>query len=118
MKKRRLLIVDDEARITQAFSELFSGDYEVFTSNDGARAMELIAKHLPELIVLDWRLRGEVEGKDVLIFVKREFPKIPVYVVTASIHFLDEMKGAGADACLLKPCSDLRERVLSALPPQ
>lgn len=115
--KRRIMIVDDEPRITQAFTELFRQDYAVHSANDGETAISFIEEFRPELIVLDWRLRGEVEGKDVLKFSKREFPEIPVYVVTASIHFLEEIKSSGADECLLKPCPDLRERILAALPP-
>jgi len=116
---RRILIVDDEPRITEAFREAFGHDYDVLTAHEGEKAMQLIKDSKPELVVLDWRLRGEIDGYDVLIFTKREFPALPVYVVTASVQYVKEIASAGADDCLLKPCGDLlKEKIRSVLPPQ
>lgn len=112
-----ILIVDDEPGITDAFIRVFRNDYRVTSSNDGGEAIELIKQAKPDLIVLDWRLKGEVEGKDILVYAKKEFPQIPVYVVTASVQSVKEIKSLGADECLLKPCADLKERINAVLPP-
>lgn len=114
---RRVLVVDDEPKITEAFVEAFQNDYDVSSANDGEKALQLIEEQPPELIILDWRLRGHLEGKDVLLFSKKKFPDIPVYVVTASFHFIKEIESCGADACFLKPCPDLLEKVKAVLPP-
>lgn len=113
---RRILIIDDEPGITEAFEDLFryETDYEVTSTNDGDTAIPLIREKEPDLLVLDWRLRGEVEGKDILTFMKKEFPKTPVFVVTASVQFVPEIKSLGADACILKPCGDLKEKIKEA----
>jgi DNA-binding response OmpR family regulator len=115
--RRRILIADDEPSILKAFRWAFEPDYEVLIANDGKTAVSLIQKERPGLIVLDWRLKGELEGRDVLLFSKKECPGIPVYVVTASVHFLEEIKSLGADACFLKPCPDLREKIMAKFPP-
>ena len=113
---RRILIIDDEPGITQAFEDSFryEKEYEITSTNDGDIAIPLIKEKEPHLLVLDWRLRGEVEGKDILTFMKKEFPKTPVYVVTASVQFVPEIKSLGADACILKPCGDLKEKIKGA----
>jgi DNA-binding response OmpR family regulator len=110
---RKILIIDDEPGITQAFEDSFryETDYEITSTNDGDQAIPLIKGKEPHLLVLDWRLRGEVEGKDILAFMKKEFPKTPVYVVTASVQFVPEIQSLGADACILKPCGDLKEKI-------
>ncbi len=114
---KKILIVDDEKRITRAFEDVFAVFYEVFCANDGKKGIELIRENKPELIVLDWRLKGQLEGKDVLLLSKREYPSIPVYVVTASTLEVKEIQSLGADACFLKPCADLLEEIKKVLPP-
>jgi DNA-binding response OmpR family regulator len=114
---KRILIVDDEVRIRETFADAFQNDYEVACARDGEEAIRLIKETKPDLVVLDWRLRGGLEGKDVLVFSKREVPQMPVCVVTASFHFVKEIKSCGADACFLKPCPDLLEKVKVILPP-
>ncbi|MCM8775033.1 MAG: response regulator [Candidatus Omnitrophica bacterium] len=113
---RKIMIVDDEIGITEAFERAFRKDYAVITANDGQEAMELIGKEKPDLIILDWRLKGDVEGKDVLCFSKREYPSIPVYVLTASTHLEKEIRSLGADDCLRKPCLQLKEKINAVLP--
>jgi len=112
------MIVDDEPKITEAFVEAFEDEYIVIATNSGEDAMRMIPDNLPELLVLDWRLRGEIQGKDILVFMKQKYPNIPVYVVTASSHFVKEIKSLGADDCLLKPCPEpLSEKIRQTLPP-
>ncbi|MBI3317289.1 MAG: response regulator [Candidatus Omnitrophica bacterium] len=113
---KKILIVDDEPRITEAFIDAFGLDYVVASANDGRRALELLESFKPDLVVLDWRLGGDIQGRDVLITIKENHPHLPVFVVTASFQFMDEIKSLGANSCLLKPCTDLRERILEVLP--
>jgi len=114
---RRILTVDDEPRITKNCEEAFCDAYEVTSANDGDEAIRLIREKQPELILLDWRLKGEIEGKDILKFTKQKYPNILVYVVTASIHSRMEIESLGADGCFLKPCHDLRDKIEAVFPP-
>lgn len=113
---KKILIVDDEPRITEAFQEAFGMDYIVAAAQDGGRAVELMENFKPDLLILDWRLVGEIQGRDLLLHAKKTYPKLTVFVITASFQYVDEIKSLGADLCLLKPCTDLRERILSVLP--
>ena len=116
--KRKILIVDDEEGITEAFERLFRDEYEVLLTNDGEDAIRLINEKHPELVVLDWRLKGTVEGKDVLLFSKQEHPEIPVCVLTASTHLQNEIQSLGANHCFFKPCQNLKEQIRQIVPPQ
>lgn len=109
----RILIVDDERRITRVFCELFQEEpgYRVSTAHDGAEALLILNLEQPELVVLDWRLKGKVEGKDVLTAIKTYFPATRVFVVTASIHSVKEIEALGADRSLLKPCENLKAEI-------
>lgn len=112
----RILIVDDEIRITQVFSEAFEGEqgYEIMSANEGGEALVQMELKRPDLIVLDWRLKGEIEGRDVLLCAKNvHHPPVPVFVVTASVHSVKEIESLGADRCLLKPCDNLKAEIKS-----
>ena len=114
----KILIVDDEPRITRVFGQAFEREagYEITCANDGREALRLLQAGHFELIVLDWRLKGEVEGKDVLAFAKKESPQTPVFVVTASVQSVREIQSLGADQCLLKPCADLKNHIKKLFP--
>lgn len=108
---KKILIVDDEPRIRDAFELLCGFDYDVQSVGDGAAALKRLQTFAPDLVVLDWRLNSEVEGRDVLGHLKKNFPHIPVFVVTASVHFLEDIQALNPNACFLKPCPDLKEKI-------
>ena len=55
MKKRRILIVDDEERFTRLLKLNLedAGPYEVQVVNDGSRAYDTAREFKPDLILLD-----------------------------------------------------------------
>ena|SRR3989338_4828517 len=108
---KKILIVDDEIRITQAFELVFQNDFKVRSAHEGDEALRLIQGEPPDILVLDWRLKGRVEGKDVLDFVKKKYPNILTFVVTASIDFVKEIESYHPTAYFLKPCPDLKDRI-------
>jgi len=115
---KRIFIVDDEPKIVKAFCDAFRFEdgFVVEGSTDGAEAIQrLRSNSLLDLIVLDWRLKGEVQGRDILIFSKANIPNTPVWVITASIHFMDEITALKPAACFLKPLPELKEKIISFL---
>ena len=56
VKKARLLIVDDEERILTALKSLFRERYHVFTTTDGNKALEFLAKYQMHVIISDQRM--------------------------------------------------------------
>lgn len=112
--RHKILVIDDEPGNTDAFISAFADLYDIASANTVDDGIRLIGETNPELIVLDWRFKAAREGKDVLLYSKRHYPQIPVYVLTASFHFVKEIEACGADACMLKPCDDLEERIAAA----
>ncbi|MGB1581093.1 MAG: response regulator [Nevskiales bacterium] len=55
-QKARVLFVDDEQRILTSMKMLFRREYEVFTCNSGAEAMELLKEQKVEVVVSDQRM--------------------------------------------------------------
>ncbi len=110
---KKILIIDDEPKIIKALCDAFrfEEDFVVEGISDGGEALRCLENEKPDLVILDWRLSGEVQGRNVLQFIKAKSSEVPVWVVTASIHFLDEIKTYSPAASFLKPCPSLKEKI-------
>ncbi|MDO8526012.1 MAG: response regulator, partial [Candidatus Omnitrophota bacterium] len=78
----KFLIVDDEQDVVDNVSELFTlRTYAVITASSGRKALELVEKEKPNIIILDIRM-PDINGIDVLKEVKKNYPKIRVIMLT------------------------------------
>ncbi len=109
MKNRRqsLLIVDDEPRNVRLLEGmLYSEPYELLTAHNGAEALEIMQRELPDLVLLDVMMSG-MSGFEVCKQIKSDPDRrmIPVVMVTALSDVSDRIEAmqAGADDFLTKP---------------
>ena len=117
----KILIVDDEKNnldlLREALKEL---DYRLLFAKDGLKALSQVAKHLPDLILLDVMM-PEMNGYEVCeeLKAKSETRDIPIMFVTAKGEEIDEMYGLelGAVDYITKPISPaiVRARVKTQL---
>jgi len=78
----KFLVVDDEQDVVDNVSELFTlRNYAVVTATSGKKALELVEKEKPNIIILDIRM-PDINGIDVLKEVKKNHPKIRVIMLT------------------------------------
>lgn len=101
----RILIVEDEIKITQALKFLFSKQkIDVDIANDGEEGLILSGKEIYDVIVLDIMLPG-VNGIDILKSIRSSGIKTPVIMLTAKDTVDDRVFGleSGADDYLVKP---------------
>lgn len=104
---RRLLVVDDEAKLLKAVaSTLRAEDYQVATARGGADALVSVSQTIPDLIISDIRMPG-MDGFQ-LARTLRSNPRtkfIPIIFLTAKDERDDRIAGfrTGADAYLTKP---------------
>lgn len=100
----RILVVDDEVEILRALQRnLAAHGYEVFTANSGEQALEEIAAHRPDLVVLDLGLPG-MTGLDVCKKVRAE-STLPIIVLSVKDAERDKVLALdlGADDYVSKP---------------
>ena len=101
----RILIVEDEVKITQALSYLFNKQkFDVDIANDGEEGLILASKDIYDVIVLDIMLPG-IDGIQILKTIRSEGIKTPVIMLTAKDTVDDRVFGleSGADDYLVKP---------------
>ncbi len=102
MKKKRVLIVDDEEEIRELLVMLLKPlGVETVTATDGLQAGGLIAERPYDLVITDYRIPG-IDGAGLTRRIKQALPACHVIAVTGSGD-LEALRAAGADFCLPKP---------------
>ena len=101
MRKRRILVVDDEAELTHLLKLNLeaTGAYEVQEENDGHAAVETARRCRPELIFLDIRMPG-IGGGAIAAQLKmdQQLRSVPVVFLTGMVSSIE----AGVHNDLLK----------------
>jgi two-component system response regulator MprA len=100
-----ILVVDDEPAVREALerSLRFEG-YEVALAEDGAAALEQLAKRPADAVVLDV-LMPRLDGLETCRRLRARGDDVPVLMLTARDTVSDRVSGldAGADDYLVKP---------------
>ena len=102
MKKKRILLVDDDPAIQDVMkSALISMDVETDTVSDGKAATEWIEKTAYDLVITDY-LMPKMDGLELIRWIKSTHPRIPVILVTGAMPDDAAIKGVVA-AFITKP---------------
>jgi CheY-like chemotaxis protein len=116
MNHKKILVVDDSPIILKTLSmKLESGGYHVLTADEGSRAIGLVRRERPDLIVLDINFPPDVgagggipwDGFLILDWLRRmdEAKGIPVILMSRDdpAQYKDRATAAGAYAVFHKP---------------
>jgi two-component system, OmpR family, KDP operon response regulator KdpE len=100
----RVLVVDDEPQILRALRiNLRVREYQVDVAATGTEALEMAARHPPDLIILDLGL-PDLDGVEVIAGL-RGWTKAPIIVLSGRSDSTDKVEAldAGADDYITKP---------------
>ncbi len=108
----QVLVADDNADAADLLGELLRAHgYAVTTANDGKAAMELAARHHPDVLLLDIGMPGAT-GHEVAHWIRQQpwggKPALIAVTGWGEEHDGDRARQAGFDARLVKPV-DLNE---------
>ena len=115
----KVLIVDDDAAITQQLYWTLCEEFDVLTANDLPTALRRATIYEPDILILDLHLPPTPDALDtglrILDFVKVRRPAPKIFIVSASsgIGVEKACYQHGADAFIGKPI-DI-ERLLAAV---
>ena len=118
MTAERVLVVDDEPQIRRALAiNLRARGYDVDLAENGEMALDLAARHHPDVVVLDLGLPG-IGGVEVIEGI-RGWSQVPIVVLSVRDQEVDKVAAldAGADDFITKPfgMDELLARLRAAL---
>lgn len=105
--KRAVLVDDNSVARAMLRGILRNNRVEVEAeASDGEQALEMVRKVRPDLVCLDIRLRDS-DGIEVLKALKKEFPEIPIIMVSGASEpeHVHEALAQGACGFVVKPIS-------------
>ncbi len=106
--KKRILVVDDEEGLRLLYKEELEDEgYSVELAASGQEALDKIEKDSIDLVILDIKMPG-MDGVEVLRKVKDRWKDLPVVLCTAYPHYKHEFGTWASDAYIVKS-SDLTE---------
>src|SRR5690242_6337431 len=83
-KVPQILTVDDDAVTCELLCEVFTREgFNVAFANSGEAALVEVARHPPDLLLSDIRMKTRLDGLSLLEIVRREYPSVPVVLMTA-----------------------------------
>ncbi len=106
MSEWKILIVDDEERMSRVIADYFRiKGYETCEASDGLAALQQFEEFHPDLILLDIMM-PKMDGWDVCAHI-RQTSSVPIIMLTARGEEADELKGfsLGVDEYITKPFS-------------
>jgi len=118
MEKKTILIVEDEPSIAEVVSlYLKRAEYDVVIAPDGEKAMAMLEKSIPDVVILDVML-PHIDGFSITRWL-RERHTVPIIMLTSRRDESDRIAGLelGADDYVVKPFSpqELVSRVRAVL---
>src|SRR4051794_25416333 len=85
----RVVVADDDVLLREGLASLLtrSGFEVVGQAGDGARLMELIREHVPDLAIVDIRMPPSytTEGLEAARAIRKEFPSLGILVLSAYV---------------------------------
>ena len=102
----KVTIIDDDKAILDSLKMTFNlcwQETSVFTTRLGEEGIQIVERKLPDIVILDLGL-PDISGFSVLKQV-RQFPSVPVIILTVRGDEADIVKGLGlgADDYIIKP---------------
>jgi len=96
----KILVVDDEEKVCWAFEQFFKEEgYTTVIASNAQEAIEKLTSEMPELVIMDIKMPGQMDGLDALAEMKRLDPDVYVIIMTAYGTNADSYK-SNAVRCL------------------
>ena len=108
MAKPTILVLDDEPEILEITALAFEGQgYEVFTAAGGEEALTCVKEKHPQVLLIDYRLKGDMTGLDFLKAARLVDPGVPAVMITGLSEQVETLKAecerVGISAFFQKP---------------
>ena len=109
---KKILMVDDEEKVRRLIKvTLAIGDFEILEASTGEEALKIAREAIPDIILLDIMMPGNLDGYDVCRSLKKDPNTKDIYIImlTAKGQKADIEKGMAscANDYFVKPFSPI-----------
>ncbi|MEN8200174.1 MAG: response regulator [Thermodesulfobacteriota bacterium] len=111
--KKKILLVDDEEGIQMLYREELEDDgYEVISAYTGEEGLEKFKAESPDLVILDIQMPG-MNGIETLRQMKMSNPELPVILSSAYNEYKQDLGAWASDEYVVKSSNinELKEAV-------
>ncbi len=104
---KHCLVVDDSAVIRKVARRILEGmNYSIMEAEDGSKALDVCAVHMPDAILLDWNM-PVMDGYEFLKMLRKtengKKPKVVFCTTENDVAHIARAMHAGADEYIMKP---------------
>lgn len=108
-KRNKIVVVDNAPYILLIIEEkLQEAGFDVITLRESKKAVEIVYKEMPDLVILDWMM-PDLSGIDICKILKadKKTSHIPIFMLTGKGNKSDEQLGLsiGVEKYITKPFS-------------
>jgi DNA-binding NtrC family response regulator len=82
LRKRAILIVEDEFLIRNAAAGFLAGEYDVYQAADARTAMRILGERFVDLVFADVEIQGEVNGFELAQWIEINYPSVSVIMTS------------------------------------
>jgi DNA-binding response OmpR family regulator len=101
--KKCILLVDDDMSVLQSLARVVEAEhYAVLTARNGREALDTVAAEPVDLVMLDLTMPVK-DGWQTFEGLTRDYPLLPVIIITARSNQLFPALAAGVGALMEKP---------------
>lgn len=93
MKRRAVLVVEDEPLIRNAIAEYLAAKYDVHQAADAAAAMRILSDKFVDVVFADVQIPGDIDGFELAQWIEINYPGVLV-IMTSGVA-PDRNFGAG-----------------------
>jgi DNA-binding NarL/FixJ family response regulator len=118
MKPLRVVLADDHKLVRAGLTSLLKqmpGIVVLGEAHDGREALELVAKHRPDVVLMDISMAG-LNGLEATLQITKDYPRIHVIILSmhASEEYVLQALRAGASGYLLKDVAPMELKLALA----
>lgn len=102
---KTVLVVEDDVALLQFMCDVLEeAGYFFVKAENGNQALSILKREKVDLVLLDLSL-GDINGFDILTFVRSQDTKLPILIVTTFTDIKTKLKGfqLGSDDYIVKP---------------